>query len=134
MYLHIVQLLLRHNKEYGINVRLLEMATNDRQVSCQLSALQSLRIACKHSVCVQVLSSLCALTICMSPHCYSQMLADVRAWQRVNEHLTNLRRKASSKQRGQLRPHTVGGKLSDIQSAIGHCAHLIHHLSMPLTH
>ncbi|XP_062507708.1 serine/threonine-protein kinase 36-like [Corticium candelabrum] len=102
-------------KKFKSLEKLLEMATNDRQVSCQLSALQSLRIACKHSVCVQ-------------------MLADVRAWQRVNEHLTNLRRKASSKQRGQLRPHTVGGKLSDIQSAIGHCAHLIHHLSMPLTH
>ncbi|XP_065831547.1 serine/threonine-protein kinase 36-like [Oscarella lobularis] len=112
LLLHSGKLWPRLKKEKCIE-RLLDIATADAQTSCQLAALQSLRIASKRKECIQY-------------------LVELRARRRLEERTDALRDRAprGTKVIATGRPQTVASsRASPTQAVIGHCSRLIRSLA-----
>eukprot|EP00118_Oscarella_pearsei_P016418 m.156277 g.156277 ORF g.156277 m.156277 type:complete len:347 (+) comp38688_c0_seq35:4145-5185(+) len=106
--LHSAKLWPRLKKEKCIE-RLLDIAMGDSPKTCQLAALQSLRIASMRKECIQ-------------------HLVELRARRRLEAHTGGLRERVHGAA-VKRRPQTVAGRGSQIQAAIGHCSRLIRSLT-----
>ena len=113
--------------------RLLDIATADAQTSCQLAALQSLRIASKRKECIQVRKRIRTRDTHAHPYTYTlQYLVELRARRRLEERTDALRDRAprGTKVIATGRPQTVASsRASPTQAVIGHCSRLIRSLA-----